>query len=82
MPRREQYVPPKVPKGMTAEEFHAARSVGTTEAGRVLGCHPDTVRKLVADGKLAGYRVGTDVRVRVAELLRYVGVVTGAREDR
>ncbi len=57
--------PLRVPRQMTAEEFDAARSVGTTEAGRVLGCHPDTVRKLVADAVRGGAAVNAPVHARM-----------------
>lgn len=31
---------------------------GVTEAARILGRSPDTVRRMIADGELVGWRVG------------------------
>lgn len=45
------------------------RYVTLEEAGDLLGCHPRTVRRLIAAGRLTGYRLGGRLlRVDLAEV--------------
>lgn len=49
--------------------------MGTAEAARFLGCSQRMVQKLCQSGTLKFNRVGTDIRIAKAELIRYRGKV-------
>jgi excisionase family DNA binding protein len=51
--------------------------VTVKEAAAIMSAHPATVRRLVADGKLARYSVEGQLRVKLADLHAYL-----AREGR
>lgn len=40
----------------------------TAQAAELLGVHPDTLRRLLADGRLRYLKVGRSVRIEAAEL--------------
>lgn len=45
-----------------------ARFVTVAQAAEMLGCHQNTVRKMVADGQLRYKRVGRGVRIDASSL--------------
>ena len=45
-------------------------------AAALLDCHPDTVRRLIANGDLKAYRVGRLIRIKPADLDRALRPVT------
>jgi excisionase family DNA binding protein len=47
-------------------------AVSITDAARLLDVHYETVRRLVASGKLEAFRVGRVIRIRRSVLLRYL----------
>lgn len=49
-----------------------ATYVSAKEAGRIMGAHPKTVRKLVAEGKLGRYSVEGQLRVKVSDVHAYM----------
>jgi excisionase family DNA binding protein len=48
------------------------KAVNVSEAARVLGLHPHTVRALVERGELYSVRVGKRILIPVAELDRFL----------
>jgi excisionase family DNA binding protein len=46
----------------------------TAEVERVLGCHRQTVLKLVRDGKLSAFKLNTNLRVRRSDLAHFLHV--------
>lgn len=48
--------------------------INTIEAGRVLGCARTTVTRLLRDGELKGFRVGTDWRLSRDAVLAAAGL--------
>jgi excisionase family DNA binding protein len=52
--------------------------IGTTDAARYLGVHPQTIRAMIRDGRLAAARVGDRIRVRRADLDALFATTTGA----
>ncbi len=63
----------RIPKPMTAAEYEDARSVSTVEAARVIGCCRRTVNNMCKRGDIPNYRTGDTYRIRVVDLLRFVG---------
>lgn len=49
--------------------------MGTAEAGEFLGCSQRQIQKLCQHGTLKFHRVGRDMRIAKAELIRYRGKV-------
>lgn len=47
--------------------------VSLKEAGRILGVCVRTVRREIDRGKLAAFRVGRNLRIKLSELRRYMG---------
>jgi excisionase family DNA binding protein len=47
--------------------------VSLKEAGRILGVCVRTVRREIDRRKLAAFRVGRNLRIKVSELRRYMG---------
>jgi excisionase family DNA binding protein len=48
------------------------KAVNVTEAAKILGLHPHTVRALVEDDRLHSVRVGKRILIPVAELDRFL----------
>jgi excisionase family DNA binding protein len=48
------------------------KAVNVTEAAKVLGLHPHTVRGMVEDGRLYSVRVGKRILIPVRELDRFL----------
>jgi excisionase family DNA binding protein len=47
------------------------RMISLGEAADIIGCHPRTVRRRIAEGQLTGYRMGSRIiRVDQAEVER------------
>ena len=44
----------------------------TVQAGDHLGVHPDTVSRLLADGRIRYFKIGRSVRIDAADLDAYV----------
>ena len=42
--------------------------VSLADAAEMIGCHPKTLRRLIAAGRLTGYRVGRAIRIDLDEL--------------
>jgi excisionase family DNA binding protein len=57
-------------KPTASTEGRAARCYGSVEAAaQRLGCSPRTVRRMIADGEIVGYRLGKRLlRVDLAEI--------------
>lgn len=47
-------------------------SVGIQTAAEILGCHPDTVRRLIRSGKIDAFKVGRDWRIAKAVLREFM----------
>jgi excisionase family DNA binding protein len=45
----------------------------TTQAARRIGCSPPTVRKMLREGKLSGFRIGSHVRFTVEDIDAAIG---------
>ena len=55
--------------------------VTVSEVAERLGVGPDTVRKLVARGDLAAYRIGSGLRFNVSDVEAYLMRVKTKKED-
>jgi excisionase family DNA binding protein len=63
----------KLAAGTGRSDMPGARElVDTTAAAGYLAVHPNTLRRLVAEGHVRFYRVGRSVRFDVADLDRYL----------
>jgi excisionase family DNA binding protein len=59
------------PKPPTTRDEIVARKqemASLKEAGEYLHVNPKTIRRLIARGQIAGYRIGKSIRVKVADL--------------
>jgi len=80
--------PPEI-EGATLQRVFAGRLyssklrrgslLAAAEAAAYMGCHPDTIRKLVRAGKLKSTRRNGMIRVSVRELERYLKATVGSR---
>jgi len=52
--------------------MHERLAVGINEAARVIGLSPWTIRKYIANGKIAAIRIGRRVLIEPSELLRLI----------
>lgn len=43
-------------------------AIGTSDAARILGVSGQQVRKVVRNGQLRGFRIGSDMRIRLEDL--------------
>jgi excisionase family DNA binding protein len=43
-------------------------AIGTSDAARILGVSGQQVRKAVRTGRLRGFRIGSDMRIRLEDL--------------
>jgi excisionase family DNA binding protein len=57
---------------VTAAEGHAHRLYSVREVAGRLGVHPETIRRLIHDGRLDAVRVGRALRVSGDEVDRWV----------
>ncbi len=48
------------------------RSVGTTEASRLIGCRRSKLAELVASGELKSYKVGKERRFLVSDIEAFI----------
>lgn len=47
-------------------------TVSLAQAAEILGCHPETVRRMHRAGRLPGHRVGRAIRIFVPELVNWI----------
>ena len=52
------------------------RNYTVAEVAKLLSCHPNTVRDLIATKKLPHFKIGTDYRVRHVDLMAFTQPTT------
>lgn len=61
-----------------SEKEKRAGAVGINKAAEYLGCHPDTVRRLIKAKKLDAFKVGRDWRIAKTVLREIMRLRSGA----
>lgn len=51
-----------------AREPIARQYISQNDAATLLGCTDRTIRNMIADGRLRGYRIGRTVRLKLTEV--------------
>lgn len=57
---------------MASTEAGGGELVSVREVARRLGVHPETIRRLIHDGRLEAVRIGRVLRVESSELERFL----------
>lgn len=57
---------------MASTEAGSGELVSVREVARRLGVHPETIRRLIHDGRLEAVRIGRVLRVESSELERFL----------
>jgi excisionase family DNA binding protein len=57
---------------VTSTEAGGGELVSVREVARRLGVHPETIRRLIHDGRLEAIRIGRVLRVESSELERFL----------
>lgn len=55
--------------------------LGTKDAADVLGVHVNTVKNLIAEGRLSAFKIGRVLKIHKSELMRYVGLPHAPTRD-
>ena len=57
---------------MAAVDFNPADLYSVRDVARWLGVHPETIRRLIHDGRLEAVRVGRVLRIGAPQLQRFL----------